>query len=149
MILEVSFMSNTVRCMLCEFEDNRRCIKKNIKVKINKPRHCGLYTESQSKLDLMMERKKWNPAPEVTVRPDHLIDKYGNIVREWDGTKYKKVKVDVGSASGGIAVSTPVDIPRAATAPPRVSDAAHPLTGDLSRFFKSTAGSRDEKQTDR
>lgn len=44
-----------VRCKLCEFESNGRCLKKRrngspISVKINKPRNCDLYSEDALKV---------------------------------------------------------------------------------------------------
>lgn len=44
-----------VRCNLCEFEDNGRCLKKRragspIAVKINKPRNCDKYSEDALKV---------------------------------------------------------------------------------------------------
>lgn len=138
-------MSNTVRCALCRFENERRCIKKNNKVKVNKPRHCVFYVESKDKLELMLERKKWTSKPEVTMRPDHVWD--GATVREWDGTKYVKVK-DAAKLS---ALKASMGITDTGPAPNEVrqeshfsGDSKHPLTGDLSRFFKSTVGGKDK-----
>ena len=51
-----------VRCKLCEFESNGRCLKKKrggqpIAIKVNKPRNCDLYSEDALKV-LSQYRKR-------------------------------------------------------------------------------------------
>lgn len=142
-------MSNVVRCALCRFENERRCMRKNNKVKINKPRRCEYYIESRDKLEMLLDRKERSGYPEITTRPDHIWD--GKYIKEWDGCKYIKVREEdrVSSLKASMGIT---DTNTAYNAKTREKQAVfnekkHPLTGDLSRFFKSTAGSGDEKQT--
>lgn len=134
-------MSHTVRCALCLFEHNRRCVKKKNKVKINKPRHCIFYVESKDKLELLAAKQKQFGTPKVTVRPDSVWD--GKYVREWDGTRYVKVKdkerINELKASLDTEKSTATTLVQSYAS----SNPKHPLTGDLSRFFKSTVDSKE------
>lgn len=133
-------MSDTVRCALCRFENERRCVRKNSKVKVNKPRHCELYEESREKLDYMRRRMQHRPSPEAVARKEYIWD--GVKFKEWDGTKYVSVKDSktISKLRAEMGGGTPERAERAHS-----GDSKHPLTGDLSRFFKSTAGGGDEK----
>ncbi len=103
-----------VVCALCRLESNRRCIKKNAKVKINKPRICQFYKEDEDKLNAMKARQDVG-RPTATRRPDYY----------WDAARMKEERRKAKEAEmrrQGVASGDP----------------KHPLTGDLSRF-KSTA----------
>jgi len=103
-----------VVCALCRLENNRRCIKKNAKVKINKPRICQFYEEDEDKLNAMKVRRDM-ARPMATKRPDYY----------WDAARMKEEKRKAKEME--IERQNPIS-----------SDPKHPLTGDLSRF-KSTA----------
>jgi len=107
-----------VVCALCRFESNRRCIKKNCKVKINKKRICSMYEEDENKLEQM--KKKQSNVSSV-MRPSWF----------WDKKEYVKEKKRV-AAEEQIRRSHSTNDPK------------HPLTGDLSRFVKSTATDKKE-----
>jgi len=102
-----------VVCALCRFENDRRCIKKNCKVKINKKRICTMYEEDSNKLEEMKKSQKSIPS---TIRPSWF----------WDRKEYVKEKRRRAAEEQ-------------ARRTPNTSDPKHPLTGDLSRFVKSTA----------
>jgi hypothetical protein len=118
-------MSHTVRCNLCSFEVDRRCIEKNSEVKVNKPRHCKLYKEDENKVIFMEDKRERGLTPIIT-RPDTIDGE--NCTYFWDGKKYKKIKTK--------AVDNQTYVPDAVFS---TVDNKYPLTGDLSRFFKSTA----------
>jgi len=107
-----------VVCALCRFENNRKCIKKNAKVKINKSRICQFYEEDENKLNVM-KAKQDVARPMATRRPDYY----------WDAARMKEERRKAKEAEmrRQSAVS---------------GDPKHPLTGDLSRF-KSTATEGD------
>jgi len=109
-----------VVCALCRLENNRRCIKKNAKVKINKQRVCKFYDEDEYKLNAM-KAKQDVARPMATKRPDYY----------WDAARMKEEKRKAKEAA----------TPRQSMIS---SDPKHPLTGDLSRF-KSTA-TKDDKE---
>ena len=106
-----------VTCNICKFEDNGRCIKKKCKVSINKTRICKMYEEDEEKVSLIEEKLDKRNDIEVIERPDWF----------WDKKKYKEM---VKEAAGDIIVEK---------APIVAADPTHPLTGDLSRFIRSTA----------
>ena len=105
-----------VVCALCRFENNRKCIKKNAKVKINKSRICEFYKEDEDKLNAMKE-KQARDKPRTLKRPKHY----------WDEAQIKKEKKEEAKRQ---SVMT--------------NDPKHPLTGDLSRFIKSTAAEKKD-----
>lgn len=108
-----------VMCSMCTFEDESKCTKKkNIKVHINKKRSCNDYVEDDIKVADMVTKRLTSPKPEVTLRPDWYYDrkKFRRQMRE----ELSKQEESQPSVFTG--------------------DAAHPLTGDLSRFIKSTVG---------
>ena len=108
-----------VVCALCRFENNRRCVKKNCKVKINKRRICSMYEEDDNTLRKMKESKTSIP---YTIRPSWF----------WDRKEYVKEKRRIKAEE--LAKRTP-----------NTNDPKHPLTGDLSRFVKSTAVDEKDK----
>jgi len=107
-----------VVCALCRLENNRKCIKKNAKVKINKPRICQFYEEDEDKLNAM-KAKRGVARPMATKRPDYY----------WDAARMKEEKKKAKDA----------EMKRQSMLS---GDPKHPLTGDLSRF-KSTATEED------
>jgi len=107
-----------VVCALCRFENNRRCMKKNCKVKINKKRICSMYEEDKNKLEAMKEKQTTISS---TMRPSWF----------WDKKEYVKEKKKIAAEEQ-------------ARRTPNTNDPKHPLTGDLSRFIKSTATSKKE-----
>jgi len=108
-----------VVCALCRFENNRRCVRKNCKVKINKKRICSMYEEDIGKLEVMEERKTDIPS---TMRPSWF----------WDRKEYVKEKKRLAAEEQSRKT-------------PNTNDSKHPLTGDLSRFVKSTAVKDENK----
>lgn len=108
-----------VVCALCRLENFRKCIKKNAKVKINKPRICKFYEEDEDKLNAMKVRRD-TARPMATRRPDYY----------WDASRMKEEKRKAKEA----------EIRRQRSIS---SDPKHPLTGDLSRF-KSTATKEED-----
>ena len=113
-----------VVCALCRLEDNRRCIKKNAKVKINKPRICPFYKEDENKLNMMKEKES-RAMPMTIKRPDHY----------WDGAKIKEERKKAREEEA-----------RRQSISSTSNDPKHPLTGDLSRFVKSTATENSEEE---
>ena len=108
-----------VACALCRFENDRKCIKKNCKVKINKRRICSMYKEDEDKLE---EMKKRRTSVSSVMRPSWF----------WDRKEYVKEKRKI--AAEGQTRRTP-----------NTNDPKHPLTGDLSRFIKSTVSKGEDK----
>lgn len=108
-----------VMCSMCEFEIEKKCTKKkNIGVHINKKRSCGDYSEDTGKVDAMVSKRLSSQKPVVTFRPDWYWDKKGFIKKLKE--EEKRIEESIPSIFTG--------------------DPAHPLTGDLSRFVKSTVG---------
>jgi len=107
---------NKVLCAFCKFEINKRCIKKNSKVNLKKKRMCELYEDDDDKLSEMAQRRLNTKKPTVSFRPDWYWDRKNFI---------KKLKAEEAER----AVKQPSIF---------TGDDKHPLTGDLSRFFKST-----------
>lgn len=129
-------MSHKISCLLCMYQANKRCIKKNSKINLNKPRNCSSYVESKDKLEMYLDKKMKYLYPKSDGMEKHVWD--GKNIREWDGTRYNKVtdkdKINRLKAELGLAPS------QSMIAPPSnfSGDIKHPLTGDLSRF-SSTA----------
>ena len=115
-----------VLCSFCRFENNRRCIKKNSKVSINKKRLCDAYEDDDDKLRRLAERKLKASKPTVYMRPDWYWDRK-NFIKKMKQEQAAKEESQPSVFTG---------------------DPEHPLTGDLSRFFKSTVGD-EEKSTEK
>jgi hypothetical protein len=107
-----------VTCTTCKFENNKRCIKKNVKVKLNKKRICNIYEQDDEKTKLMAEKILSTPKPVVTMRPDWYWDRKKYIKEVSQELKKEQIKKQR-------SIFT--------------SDPKHPLTGNLSKFVKSTA----------
>lgn len=125
-------MSNTVVCALCRNEFNRRCVRKNNKVKINKPRHCDLYEESTDKRDLM-EAKRANK-PQSILRPDWYWDRK-EYMKELRKEAREQVLKEM-SKNSHVTVHAPA---KPTVSNPNSGDPRYPLTGDLSRFISSAS----------
>jgi len=99
-------------CALCKFENNGRCVEKNATVKLNKRRACSFYQEDENKLNFVKKRQN---ELSLSQRPDWF----------WDRKEYVKERKRIAAEENakGIAIT---------------NDQKHPLTGDLSRFIKST-----------
>jgi len=89
-----------VTCAFCKSENNKRCIKKNAVVKLNKRRDCSFYEEDEDKLTFVERKQGW-----FQLREGYIKEKKRKAAEE---------------------------------AAKRMADPKHPLTGDLSRFVKST-----------
>jgi len=113
-----------VLCALCKFEKNKRCIKKNSGVSLAKKRVCDMYEDDDAKLTNMAERKMKSSKPPVYFRPDWYWDRK-NFIK-----KMKEDEIRQNTQRSSIFTGDP----------------KHPLTGDLSRFFKSTVS--DSNETD-
>jgi len=100
-----------VTCALCKLESNKRCVKKNATVKLNKRRNCSFYEEDENKLNFVERKQGW-----FQLREGYI--------------KEKKRKA-------------------AEKAAKKMNDPKHPLTGDLSRFIKSTVSEKGDKTTRR
>jgi hypothetical protein len=107
-----------VLCTFCKFEVDGRCIKKKSKVNLKKKRLCKFYQDDDNKIQTMAERKLNAKKPIVYFRPDWYWDRKNFI---------KKMKKEEEER----AVQQPSIF---------TGDPEHPITGDLSRFFKSTVG---------
>ena len=119
---------NKVLCGFCKFEDNRRCSKKKSKVNVRKKRVCDLYEDDDIKLRQMAERRLNSNKPTVQFRPDWYWDRKKFIKKIKQEEEYQKTQ----------------QMPSIFTGDPK-----HPITGDLSRFFKSTVGESDAKYEDK
>lgn len=102
-----------VTCATCKFEQNNRCLKKKATVKTNKKRRCDLYKQDNERLIKLAENEINNPKPETMIRPDWY----------WDKKRAKEMRRQVKTRQNTVISNDP----------------KHPLTGDLSRFIKSTA----------
>ena len=107
-----------VMCCMCKFEVESKCTKKkSIGVHINKKRICDNYKEDDVKVAEIITKRLTSPRPEVIFRPDWYYDR-------------KKIRRQLREEQRKLEESPSVF----------TNDPAHPLTGDLSRFFKSTVG---------
>jgi hypothetical protein len=111
-----------VMCLFCKFEIDKRCNKKNSKVNLKKKRICKLYEDDDDKLREMAQRKLNSKKPQVTFRPDWYWDRK-NFIK-----KLKKEEAERAAQQPSVFTGNP----------------EHPLTGDLSRFFKSTVEEKNE-----
>lgn len=93
-----------VICAICHFEVNKKCIKKNSTVRLNKKRICGMYEEDEAKLKFINSRKT---EISTSKRPSWF----------WDKKEYVKEKKK-----------------RAAEEHIFSGNSEHPLTGNLDRF---------------
>lgn len=117
---------NKVLCSFCKFEVNRRCIKKNSKVNLKKKRVCNFYEDDDDKLQELAQRRLNSKKPTVTLRPDWYWDRK-KFVKKIKKEEAKRVEQQPSIFTG---------------------DSNHPLTGDLSRFFKSTVGEEKSNEED-
>lgn len=101
-----------VICAICHFEVNKKCIKKNSTVKLNKKRSCGMYEEDENKLKIINARKSDIPASK---RPSWF----------WDRKEYVKEKKRQSARERVFS-----------------GDSTHPLTGNLDRFKSTVAKGR-------
>jgi len=102
-----------ITCSTCEYEKGSRCVKKNVKIKVNKKRRCNLYKQDNEKLMTLAEKALSVLKPESTMRPDWY----------WDKKRAKEIRRQIKTRQNAVISNDP----------------KHPLTGDLSRFIKSTA----------
>jgi len=109
-----------VLCLFCKFEIDGRCSKKKSKVNLKKKRICKFYQDDDDKLRVMAKQRSNANKPNITLRPDWYWDRKNFI---------KKMKKEEEER----AVQQPSIF---------TGDPEHPLTGDLSRFFKSTVGEK-------
>lgn len=105
-----------VLCAFCKFEVNKRCIKKNSKISLKKKRVCKLYEDDDDKLREMAQRKLNTNKPIVNLRPDWYWDRK-NFIKKLKAEEAERVAKQPSIFTG---------------------DSKHPLTGDLSKFCKST-----------
>lgn len=109
------------RCKFCQFEKERKCLKKKKStVDLNKRRACKLYEVDAERVISFAEDKMKRPRPTVIMRPDWFWDK---SLRK-AATKDIRLNEEIFDKFGTTAEQT--------VAP----DPAHPLTGDLSRFIQ-------------
>jgi len=115
-----------VLCAFCKFEIDGRCVKKKSKVNLKKKRLCKFYQDDDDKIQAIAERKLNAKKPTVYFRPDWYWDRK-NFIK-----KMKKEEEDRAVRSPSIFTG----------------DLEHPITGDLSRFFKSTVGEESNDGSD-
>jgi len=120
------------RCKFCEFEEDGRCVKKGVSIKLNKRRLCKYYKVDATKFNAYIERKTNTSKPKVMLRPDDWWDKKERklarqMVKEEDLSNYKTT-VD----------ESKIDMVKSQ------NNSKHPLTGDLSRFTNSMIGDSNE-----
>ncbi len=114
-----------VRCRFCEFEVNKKCIKKkNSTVAINKRRSCGLYEGDEDKIVAWADRRQHIKTVE---RPGWFWSK-AQRKKEREKTiqqEMEKYKTTIDADS--------------------VKDPKHPTTGNLSRFLGNIGKDRGTK----
>jgi hypothetical protein len=108
-----------VMCAMCQFEVAKICSKNKIGVSIKKKRSCAFYQEDESKVSVMVARRLTAPKPEVSFRPDWY----------WDRAERRRLMKEAQRQEEEKKANSVF-----------TGDPAHPLTGDLSRFVKSTVG---------
>jgi len=113
-----------VMCMFCKSEIEGRCVKKSNKVHIKKKRLCNLYEDDDAKIQSIAERKLKFSKPKSYFRPDWYWDRK-NFIK-----KMKKAEAEKAALNPSIFTG----------------NKEHPLTGDLSRFFKSTVGEEESAE---
>jgi hypothetical protein len=119
-----------VVCKFCNFEKERKCLKKKKStVDLNKRRACKLYEVDAERVISFAEDKMKRPRPTVTMRPDWFWDKSLRKAATKDIRLNEEIFDKFGTTAGQSAVPDP----------------AHPLTGDLSRFLSAEEESDDTK----
>jgi uncharacterized protein YnzC (UPF0291/DUF896 family) len=115
---------NKVSCATCKFIVGHVCTKKKVGIKLSTLRRCFFYEEDSAKVNAFIENEKEKELnkPEVMTRPDWF----------WDRKKYLK-EIKEQAKKEQAQKETPL------SAYLSNNDDKHPLTGDLSRFIKSTA----------
>lgn len=109
-------MSEKVTCAICKNEEGRKCtVKKDVKVSVNKRRHCGQFVLEPTKV----KAKQILKTTRLTYQEkEALRQHYKEELR-----KYKKAVKE--EQTGRV---------------PNSVSPQHPLTGDLSRFTSSARG---------
>ena len=110
-------MGNKVRCKFCEFEQQKKCMKKKVMMKVNKKRVCSSYQPDEEKIKDWLLRREEIPSE---VLPRWAWSRKSRR-EERDRMAREEMMKNIGT-----------------TAKP--SDPKHPSTGDLSRFTGSTVG---------
>jgi len=111
-----------VMCSMCQFETNKMCDKKHIGVTLNKKRSCAEYEEDENKISAIVAKRLTSTKPEATFRPDWYWDK--KLRKQLQKEAKKQEILDRIEKQQSIFTGDP----------------AHPITGDLSKFVKSTVG---------
>lgn len=106
----VLIMSRVI-CAICHFEIDKKCIKKNMTVKLNKRRTCDMYEEDENKLRIINARKSDLPS---SARPGWFWNRKEYVKEKKKQAAKEQMKKRIFSG-----------------------DSEHPLTGNLDRF-KST-----------
>lgn len=110
-----------VQCYLCSFESDGKCIKKKTKINLKKKRVCNLHELDDVKLDTAADKilEKKGKYPSAVFRPDEYWNRdLRRKIRKEAETKFVEERVKQQKNDQLLS--------------------SHPLTGDLSRFYKST-----------
>jgi hypothetical protein len=122
-------MGNKVRCKFCEFEQQRKCIKKKGQVmKVNKKRMCSIYKPDEEKITNWFSKRQDIPSE---VLPRWAWSRKDRRA-ERDRVAREQMMSQIGTTADG---EIPAAVPR---------DPKHPSTGDLSRFVGSTVEENNE-----
>ena len=115
-------MGNKVRCKFCKFEQQRKCMQKNVTMKVNKKRSCSIYKADEEKIKDWLDRRQEIPSD---VMPKWAWSRKARR-EERDRLMREQMMKNIGTTADQ---ETPA---------PAVRDQKHPMTGDLSQFIGST-----------
>jgi len=115
-------MGNKVRCKFCKFEQQRKCMQKNVTMKVNKKRMCSIYKADEEKIKDWLSRREDLP---TEVLPKWAWSRKDRRA-ERDRMAHEEMMKRIGTTADGGAQA------------PVVRDQKHPSTGDLSKFIGST-----------
>jgi len=115
-------MGNKVRCKFCKFEQQRKCMQKNVTMKVNKKRMCSTYQADEEKITEWLSRRQELPSE---VMPRWAWSRKARRAERARMIREEMMKNIGTTADQDLQMSGP-------------ADPKHPMTGDLSRFVGST-----------
>ena len=115
-------MGNKVRCKFCKFEQQRKCMQKNVTMKVNKKRMCSTYQADEEKIKDWLSRRETLPTEQM---PKWAWSKKARRAERERLIREEMMK-NIGTTAGDdISISS------------GPADPKHPMTGDLSRFVSN------------
>jgi len=115
-------MGNKVRCKFCKFEQQRKCMAKNVTMKINKKRMCSIYQADGEKIKDWLSRRE--------NLPSEALPKWAWNRKDRRAERNRVAREEMMKQYGTTADQ---ENPQ-----PAVRDMKHPSTGDLGRFVGTT-----------